>query len=336
MRTGFRQATSALVLITWMGTATGCGAPNVSTMTPTVAKPTAVLLLVNQPPHWTVSSVQDLLSQYGIVGDVRNISSSQVQNSLQQVVGNKSIALIAVVQDGPIDLSELDAAKHDIGQRFELIGTQAVNQTAINVRQVVTTSVDTSYALGWLAGQLSMTMGVQSVGWVIDGQSVCTTDQVESALMGAYSANGGFQVTGVTLPPVDPSVPLPKLVVTTRPLSDQEAQTMKAGGVTVLSLCSQSTTTVVARPMLPDMNSLQPDLDAFVKTTWQAGTVTSTRPPYVWTNPDVVTSDLTTNVANVELELQNSPFNVASSWQRIPSQVRQLWSVIPGLTNPVG
>lgn len=311
-----------------------CGAPNLSTMQPQVKKPTAAVLLLDEPSTWSVSSVQDMLTQEGIVANVQNIKSSQVEGALHPLLGNASVGLIVCVQDGPIPQSEFDMAKQNIGQRFELVGTELATGTALNVKQVALDGLATSYSLGWLAGQLALTWGVQTVGWVADGTSTSTPDQVKSALIGAYSANSAFQVTLLNPTSLDPTLPIPKLVVATRPLSFQELQALTTVGTTVISLCSQSTGTFAAKPILPDESVIQSDVDAFVNMNWQSGTVLATHPPFVWSNPAVIPADLIANVLNIEAGLQNSPLNVQTSWQRIPPTIRQLWVSVPGVSNP--
>lgn len=313
---------------------TACGAPDLSVMRPHVKKPTVAVLLIDQPAHWRVSAVQEMAVASGLESDVRNISSNQMDTSLHQLMGNKSVDLVVFVQNAPIQQSELDAVKQNIGQRFEWIGTQAATGTALNVRQVVPDPLTTSYTLGWLAGQFGLTLGVQNVGWITDGQTESTPDQVKSALLGAYSANSAFQAVPLNMAGLDTTVPLPKLVLTTRPLTTQELQTLKTAGTDVISLCAQSETSFAAKPVLPDSSVLAPDFRAVVNMNWQAATVMTRQPPFVWTNSDVVPADLITNVSNVEAGLQAGPVNVQASWQRIPSQIRQLWSSIPGATNP--
>jgi hypothetical protein len=310
-----------------------CGAPNLSAMHPQVKKPTAAVLLIDEPASWSVSSVQGMMTQDGVVANVQNVKSSQVGSALHSLLGNPSVGLIVCVQDGPIPQSEFDVAKQNIGQRFELVGTEATSGTAMNVKQVVPDAMATSYSLGWLTGQLSITWAVQTVGWIADSASVSTPEQVKAALIGAYSANSAFQVTLLNMANLDPTLPVPKLAVATRPLSDQEMQAFNVAGTRVVSLCSQPTGAIAAKPILPDETVIQPDVDALVTLNWQAGNVSSTHPPLVWNNPSIVPADLTTNVLNIETGL-NTPFNVQTSWQRIPPTIRQLWMGVPGASNP--
>lgn len=311
-----------------------CGAPNLKAMTPNVRKPAAVILVIDQPPGWTVSALETDAVQRGVIADVQSISSAQLTPTLNAVTGNKSVGLVVCVQNGPIPQPELEIAKQDIAQRFELVGTSGTGDSAVNVRQVVQNTVVSGYGLGWLSGQLAMTMGIHSVGWVTDGNAELGKNTLQSALLGAYSANGLYEVTPVQLATVDPTTAgqLPRLIVTPRLLTDAEMHVLSGAGVTVISLVNQTSPVVAAMPMLPGPDAIVNDLDAFAHTNWQPGSANVNDGHTIWTNPALLPTDLVTNLDSIMTGLQNSLPDIPGAWARIPAATRQKWLVIPGIS----
>lgn len=351
---------------------TGCGAPDLRAMRPTVHKPTAEVVLVGQPAHWYSSDVQSAATQSGAIVGVSQTTPEKLAGTLQQAVANAEIGLVVVVQNGQIPASEISFANQHVTKRFDLMGSSPASGSAINVEQIVPDEFATGYAAGWLAGELATSISASSVGWLATNSAMTSQAGVRAALAGTYAANPGVGITlvpAISSPtasatansttnataPVPPTgqttgstgnvgtvngttgagtggstgspgtVPLPHILMVTRPLTATEWQIVTTAGVHVVSLCPQPTGSSTAQPIVPGMAALQSALTAFTANHWQAGVTSTVTSALLDIDTHQVSKSILDSLDSTTASIEAGSLDAKSVWATVPANLQAAW-----------
>lgn len=356
-----------------VGGVTGCGAPDLRAMSPTVLKSTAEVLLVDHPSHWYVQDAQSAAAQEGVVVKAVSVGSSVLADALSQVArSGHQVGMVMVVQDGQIPASEVTFAKQHTATQFTLFGA-SLAQTGVhpdNVHQVVPDTASVSYAIGTLAGDLAAGNQLPAVGWVTGGHPLATKANVQVALAAANAADPGIQMTnvpiaalsavavgtglgnatgglstssanqsaaaqssgtqnGLTSAPGISTAALPRVLVTTQPLSAIQWARLKSAGVHVVSLCTQPAGIGVAGvPAVPGIRAMQQVMNDFAGRVALASTLRSLSAPLIAMDGAQVTAPEQSAVNTVELSLQAQSIGLQQVWRDVPTAARSTWSTI--------
>ncbi len=343
-------------------------------MQPTVHKPTAVVVFVNHPAHWNSADVENAAQQVGVEVKTVSTSSNQVPSALADAVRNPKVGLVVVVQVGTAPNSELEFAKAHTKVSFALFGAQAVpNPGAANVSQVVPDTPTASYSLGALAGDLAVSLQATAIGWLTGGQPTLPLPDVRMAFAGAYMANSGVGMVGVpvtslspapgvsgsttgnstgnssvsgnaTAPPPVPSGgvtgaigSLPRIVVTTQPLSQSQMTVLNRAGVVLVSLCEQPVAGQVAgTPAVPGISAMQKVLSDYASGRTQSSVIASATPPLITLDGQQVPSSVQNQVNSVELSVEGQSALLQTAWRGLPQQLQATWSPIAVQASRVG
>jgi hypothetical protein len=313
----------------------GCGAPDLEAMKPSVVKPSAVVVLVDQPQGWSANTTGSLASQQHVVAKVINCSSQELAQVLNKLLTQYTAGLYLIVSPGSPQPDALTIAKEHLGQRFEWVSSDAVTGLGVNIRQVVPDRNATSYALGWLAATLAAAKSpIPLVGWL--GGPVQDTAAVKAALTGMYGANAAVTLVPVSPPGstdlnAAPSSALPPVVVTDRALTVRESTWLSSSGVTVISLLPQSGRHTAADPGFPGPDAVADDLHRLAVHKWQGGVKTVLPDPLVDIQDPAISDSLRASMQAIGTSFASQKADVERMWQQIPDTLRQKWAGVTGV-----
>jgi hypothetical protein len=321
--------TSALV-------SAGCGAPDLQNMKPSVWKPAALVIVVNDPASWSDQEVQSLASAQNVVTKTVTCTEASLPSVLQTEGARDTVGLVVIVRPGKPTQEMENAARQRPEERYEWIATDASSIHVPNVRQVVTDSVTTAYAIGWLAANVAVAHNAYgpAVGWLASGTNSVATVSKRSALAGAYAAASGVSMVPVQIPSnlSQPLTRFPDVVIADHPLSASEVSVLQVLHATVFSLCPQpNVSAVAAQPGFPGPDAVMKDVSAFANRRWNDGTVTATPSPLLQLNPSLIPSNVLATWRGMSRTLENHTIPVDSAWNQVPSALQQQWQTSLGL-----
>jgi hypothetical protein len=304
-------------------------------MKPSVVKPSAVVVLVDQPQGWSASVAGSIASQQHVVAKVINCSSQELAQVLNKSLTQYTAGLYLIVSPGSPQPDVQAIAKDHLGQRFEWVSSDAAPGEAVNIRQVVPDRSTTSYALGWLAATLAAAKNpIPLVGWL--GGPAQDTAAVKAALTGMYEANAAVTLVPVSPPGSTdvnalPSSPLPPVVVTDRELTVRESTWLSSSGVTVISLLPQSGRHIAADPGFPGPDAVADDLRRLAAHQWQGGVKTVLPDPLVDIQDPAISDNLRASMQAIGTSFASQKADIERMWQQIPATLREKWAGITGV-----
>jgi len=310
----------------------GCGSPDLSKMQPTVRKRTVEVLLVNQPHGWSKSDIQSTADQNQIVLNVTDVTDQSVATTLNQDVRRfKGVTLYVVVMSGSIPPEIQQISTGSTQTRFEWIHTGKSMPTAMNVKDVTPDASAVCYATAWLAGQMSQANGLNTIGWVTDGQTEVSKANAMAAFGGLFSADNRVNVVPVILG-TKPTI-LPKFIIAPRALSTEEWKTVAMSGSVVFSLVVQggASQNPASVPALPPLQVLQEDFAGLASGSWKAGNSSVVIAPFLTTRTDNVPPMSTDALQAMEVSIQSDSTIVTNAWSSVPTNIQQMF--LPYIAN---
>ena len=159
------------------------------------------------------------------------------------------------------------------------------------------------------------------------------------------NSTGNSSVSGnATAPPPVPSGgvtgaigSLPRIVVTTQPLSQSQMTVLNRAGVVLVSLCEQPVAGQVAgTPAVPGISAMQKVLSDYASGRTQSSVIASATPPLITLDGQQVPSSVQNQVNSVELSVEGQSALLQTAWRGLPQQLQATWSPIAVQASRVG
>ncbi|MCL6637384.1 MAG: hypothetical protein K6T26_05500 [Alicyclobacillus sp.] len=336
-----RLQTAAAALIA-VGVVTGCGAPDLASLRPTVTKTAVAVLLVNQPAEWSPAAVQASLPATGnLVVKVDGVSDRQAVATANADVKQPEVHWLMWVQDSPLPGELVSWAQDHPQKQVLFVGPASTQPVPDNLHALVPDPEAEAYVLGWLAGAQAVAAQSAVVGWLGNASPDPATTQ--AALAGLYSAAPQLQLQPVSggMAAVAGGTPLwPHVCLAARPLTPAEQQTAAAAGVIVVALSAGADNPASsARPGLPSPQGLT---DVWQGMQSPAGTGAADALRRTAGRTAVVTASdrfdpaVLSQLANIQSALREGTLQPAQQWAQMPAVLRQAWAVVTGLPAAAG
>lgn len=309
----------------------GCGAPDLAAMSPHVWKPTSEVLLVDHPPNWQATDVEQTASNASVVANVKSISSNQLVSQLNTSLAAPSVGLYVIVLNGMPPNQLWTIIQNHPSIQFELIGSSGTPPALRNLRVIETGVLTEAYFIGWTTGQLALRQAQPQVAWDLDGTSSLSKAEIEAALAGLYAANPAVSIVPLSLSQVQKNpgfgFTMPRLVLAPAPLSAATQTFVTANGVGVISLVP-SATAIVQPQTVPAETVLTPDFAAYQAKTWKAGLLNVQTPDVSMQVHQVPATFPGTVKAMAPLVTQSL---AEGAWKQVPASLQLLWQPIVNL-----
>ncbi|MCL6627361.1 MAG: hypothetical protein K6T68_12345 [Alicyclobacillus shizuokensis] len=329
MQRGFRVQTTILLgaCLCLLG-AGGCGAPDLTTMRPSVTKQAAIVYLVgHRLPHWSESQVLALQSSTGLVIAATSLTDrGQVLSRARELVRRTADRppLLVVVAEQPPSADFVSFLRRHQDLKVEWICRKAASVQLDNLRQVVDNQRLAAYAAGWLAGSIAMQRSSHSlatVGWYVTG-SEPSAPLGHAFLAGLYNGNTTARVVAL---PADSSTELPGVVVVWGEVPAKLRQQALLSGSLLVTPLGQTPSADSVVLTLPPVSALTADLRAYKENKWRPGVQQADTAPQIDVDPSVVPADMVTDLQQVQTTLAAQPTVPEKQWQAISAEVKQKW-----------
>ncbi|MCL6632736.1 MAG: hypothetical protein K6T63_08895 [Alicyclobacillus herbarius] len=315
--------------------ASGCGAPDLSSMHPSVAKKAALVFLVgNNLPHWSTRQVDDLQTSTGLVLKTQTVSNTrQVLSQVRGLVNRQlaSLPLLVVVADGPPDAQFISFLRQHNELRVEWLSRQTAHVQLQNLRQVVENPQLAAYATGWLAGSAAMEVAqpVGTVGWFVNGNQQPAPEMSHAVLAGLYNSDTVARVEPLSLAGLRK---LPKVVIVWGAVPSGLRQLAAASGAWLVTPPSTDASTDTVSLALPPVSALASDLKLYAKNRWHGGIHEVNTAPQIEVKLPALPANLQTNLERIQTTLASQPGFPDKQWQTIAADVKQKWQVSLGVS----
>ncbi|MCL6594115.1 MAG: hypothetical protein K6T31_09080 [Alicyclobacillus sp.] len=333
-----RRLAAAGLTLGAVGLVTGCGAPDLASMRPTVNKTAVAVLLVNQPAAWSPAALQASLPATGkLVVQVDGVSGRQAVATANADVKHPAVHWLMWVEDGSLPSELMQWAQVHPQVQVLFVGAECTQPLPANVHALVPDPLAEAYALGWLAGAQAVAAHSAFIGWL--ASAAPDPDTTQAALAGLYSAAPQIQllpVGGGVAGAGAGSGLWPHVCLAARPLTPAEQQAVTAAGVVVVALSTAADSpAVAARPgLLPPLG---------VTEVWQdipslpgAGAAAAARltagKTAVESAADRFDPAVLSQLTSVQSALQAGSVQPAQAWTQMPAALRQAWAATAGLS----
>ncbi|EPZ46204.1 hypothetical protein [Alicyclobacillus acidoterrestris] len=198
------KCTAGAVAVALTGLVSGCGAPDLSAMRPTVQKQAAAVMVVGKPDFMPTTPVSASGDEPLMMETVQS-STGSFLNQANTLLQHQDVTncVIAVDDAGALDSDISQLAQKYAHVHFDILTNQAPSDiSASNVAIVSQDANAVDFAIGWLVGvwasnlvktqQLSLQ---PAVGYAVSGVSA---SRQKAFFAGLYTANPAAQIVNMT------------------------------------------------------------------------------------------------------------------------------------------
>ncbi|WP_206915700.1 hypothetical protein [Alicyclobacillus suci] len=198
------KCTAGAVTVALTGLISGCGAPDLSAMRPTVQKQAAAVMVVGKPDFMPTTPVSASADEPLMMETVQS-STGSFLNQANTLLQHQDVTncVIAVDDAGALDSDISQLAQKYAHVHFDILTNQAPSDMfASNVAIVSQDANAVDFAIGWLVGvwasnlvktqQLSLQ---PAVGYAVSGVSA---SRQKAFFAGLYTANPAAQIVNMT------------------------------------------------------------------------------------------------------------------------------------------
>jgi hypothetical protein len=332
----------------------GCGAPVLPDMKPTVPKLAAEVILVGRPVGWSEQKVaaaeEGMNSGNGnsVDYEVLQLQPSELTSALEKF-GQTSPGGLAVLVPSEPDVARVLSVNAPTDIKMTVVASALPPSLPNSWQAVVPSRLEISYALGYLSAILAQEDGTRAVGLFGVHSPSVQRSEVEAALAGIYAVNPNLAAAPIHISASVGVASAPRTTVgntyvpssvASTPIYSNTAQVVlsftsvaryrhsfETSGSRIFSMSdSRLAAPVVAVPGTPSPEALNVVFSEYAAGKWQPGMRTVHSQSLLRFLSGSLPASLLAESHAVEDSLRNGTVDPRSAWTNLPSAVRTLWS----------
>jgi hypothetical protein len=331
----------------------GCGAPVLPDMKPTVPKLAAEVILVGNPVGWSEQKVaaaeEGTNSEDGsrVDYEVLQVQPSELNSTLEKF-GETSSGGLVVLVPSERDVARVLSLNAPTDIKMTIVASALPPSFPSSWQAMVPSRLEVSYALGYLSAVLAKEDGAHAVGLFGVHSPSVQRSEVEAALAGIYAVNPnlaaapihvGSQVgvasasrttvndtygssSGAAIPIYSNTAPV---VISFVSVASYRHSFATSGSRIFSASDSRLAPPIVATPSMPSPSVLSTVFSKYAAGEWKPGVQTvRLQRPLRFLNGSLPASLLVESNAVADSLMQGT-VDPGSAWTNLPSTVRALW-----------